>query len=97
MFRSLIFLSAAVAIAQPIPGRYIIELSGEPAVTVQKAERQSRRATIANEQRAASRAVALRGGRVLTTMDTTLNALVVRIPDSQAAALRNIPGVTRIT
>lgn len=96
MFKTLVFLSAA-AIAQPIPGRYIVELSGEPAVTVRTAERQSRRAAIQNEQRAAARSVALRGGRVLASMDTALNALVVVMPDAQAAALRGIPGVTRIT
>ena len=97
MIRSLLFLTAAAAIAQPIPGRYIVELAAEPAVTVRTTERQSRRAAIQNEQRAVSRAVALRGGRVLTTMDTALNALVVSIPDSQAAALGAVPGVTRIT
>ncbi|MBM3764860.1 MAG: hypothetical protein FJW32_05670 [Acidobacteria bacterium] len=96
MFRALLLFSAT-AIAQPVPGRYIVELSGEPAVTVRTSERQSRRAAIQTEQRAAARAVTLRGGRVLTTMDTTLNALVVLIPDSRAAELRNIPGVTRIT
>ncbi|MBM3766144.1 MAG: hypothetical protein FJW32_12210, partial [Acidobacteria bacterium] len=96
MFRALLLLSAT-ATAQPIPGRYIVELSGEPAVTVRMSERQSRRAAIQTEQRAAARAVTLRGGRVLTAMDTTLNALVVLIPDTRAAALRSIPGVTRIT
>ena len=97
MIRSFVFLTAAAAIAQPIPGRYIVELAGEPAAAVRTSERQSRRAAIQTDQRAASRAVSLRGGRVLTTMDTTLNALVVLIPDSQAASLRNIAGVTRIT
>lgn len=95
MLKTLLLFSAT-AIAQPIPGRYIVELSGEPAVTVRTSERQSRRAAIQTEQRAAERAVTLRGGSVLNTMDTTLNALVVLIPDSRAAELRNIPGVTRV-
>src|SRR5579871_20772 len=94
--------SAAVC-GQVVPGRYIVELSGDPAaaaVTKQgarfaarDARFASRRAAVRQSQAAARRLVASHGGKVMESVDTVLNALLVSIPDDRAPELMKIPGV----
>ena len=91
--------------AQVIPGRYIVELSGEPAAAVAARQprqlRQSAMATRRSElrgtqQRVRGRVEALQA-EVLGSVDTVANALLVRIPDSAAQRLVAIPGVVRVS
>lgn len=89
--------------AQIVPNRYIVELSGEPAATYAvktkgnlRAALADRRAAIQSEQLPVRQAVQNTGGTVLASIDTVANALVVEIPDSQAASLNRLPGVLRV-
>jgi subtilisin family serine protease len=89
--------------AQVIPGRYIIELAGEPAATYasKRVERRAaaeseRRAQIAAEQVVARRALESAGVRVIDSVDTVLNALMVEWAGDDAEALRRIPGVAAV-
>src|SRR5690242_5212321 len=101
----LIWLAAAAA-AQQVPNRYVVELAGDPAAVpaVRQGSRLAARAAgfpairaaVRQAQSRARQAVATRGGRVIESMDTVINALVVAIPDARASELEQIPGVTRI-
>lgn len=78
---------------ETVPGRFIVELAGPPAARHAQPER--RRAEIRAEQAAAERQLRARRALVRARVDTVLNALVVEAPD--AALLRGIPGVRRVT
>ena len=75
-----LMLSASATFAQVVPGRYILELSGDPAAVaaVQRGERPSahatamaaRRTTVRQLQASARTAVAARGGTVIESLDT---------------------------
>ena len=103
---TLLLLSAAALFGQIVPGRYILELSGDPAAVaaskqgVRFAAREAafaaRRAGVRQTQIAARAAVAARGGTVIETMDTVTNALIVSIPDSRASELMQIPGALNL-
>ncbi len=96
--------------ANTVPNRYIVELTNEPvAVHVARspvhgpvralirgtaASRQ--RALIRAEQSSARREIQRRGGTVAGAVENVENALLVRIPDAQAAQLASIPGVRRV-
>ncbi len=92
--------------AQVVPGRYILELSGDPAAVaaVQQGVRPRARATAMAAHRTAVRqlqvsartAVAARGGTVIESMDTVFNGLIVTIPDERAAELLQIPGAVKL-
>jgi subtilisin family serine protease len=94
--------SVAVALGQVIPGRYVLELSQDPAAVatvnagarfaVRDAAFGARRAGVRQTQMSARAAVATHGGRVLESMDTVLNALIVEIPDARAPELMQVPG-----
>ena len=71
---------AAAMFGQTIPGRYVVELSGEPAGR-QPARRTSERAA----QAAPRRAVAAHGATVIDSMDTVINALIVEIEPERVA------------
>jgi len=104
----LLLFSAAVIFAQVVPGRYILELSGDPAAVT--ASRQTarpgaragagvlaaNRAAVRQLQIAARTAVAARGGTVVESLDTVFNGLIVNIPDARAAELLQIPGVVKL-
>jgi len=102
----LALLSAAAMYGQVVPGRYILELSDDPAAVAlarqgarfaaREAAFAARRAGIRQGQVAARAAVAARGGAVIESMDTVINALVVAIPDGQANELLQIPGALRL-
>ena len=98
----------ATAFAQVVPGRYILELSGDPAAV--NASRQmarpglrpgagvlaAQRTAMRQLQAAARTAVAAHGGSVVESLDTVFNGLIVNIPDARAAELLQIPGAVRL-
>ena len=107
MKRAVLFLfSAAVVLGQTVPGRYVVELAGDPAATA--AARQGsrfaardagfaeRRVAVRRSQRDARTRIGELGGTVLESMDTVVNALIVSIPDAQAGELWKVPGVVRV-
>jgi minor extracellular serine protease Vpr len=100
-----LFVSAAAMFGQAVPGRYIVELAGDPAASVMKegarfAARDprfsQRRAVVRQGQSNARRGVADHGGTVLDSVDTVMNALIVSIPDARATELMQIPGVVAV-
>ena len=101
-----LMLSASATFAQVVPGRYILELSGDPAAVaaVQRGERPgaratamaARRTTVRQVQASARTAVAGRGGTVIESMDTVFNGLIVNIPHARAAELLQIPGTVKL-
>jgi len=98
----LLFLSTTALFGQTVPGRYILELSGDPAAvaaTKQGARFAARgaafaalRAGVRQTQTAARAAVAAHGGTVVESLDTVINGLIVSIPDARATELLQIPG-----
>src|ERR1035437_10315203 len=101
-----LLLSASATFAQVVPGRYILELSGDPAAVaaVQQGARPGARATalaahrtaVRQSQASARTAVAARGGTVVESLDTVFNGLIVNIPDARAAELLEIPGAVKL-
>ena len=87
----LVWLWAAAATAQVVPDHFIVELEGAPA-----ARNAARRATVRQQQLEARRAVEQQGARVLLSVDTVANALVVHMPRSGAQRLAAMRGVVRV-
>ncbi|HEY3443242.1 MAG TPA: S8 family serine peptidase [Paludibaculum sp.] len=84
---------ATAAFAQDIvPGRYILELTGDPAI-VHK-DRARRRVEIQTEQQSLERALRTRRATVRARVDTVANALIVDAPN--ATGLASLPGVRRV-
>jgi minor extracellular serine protease Vpr len=93
----LLFLSMAAAFGQVVPGRYVVQLAGDPAaVGAPKAELAARRAGVRQRQMNARQAIADLGGTVIESMDTVFNGLIVNIPDARVAELSNMPGVVKV-
>lgn len=94
-----IFLTVLTVLVLPVfgqkalPGRFIVEFTGQPAIRHAQPER--RRAEIREQQRNAEGLLRARGARVRARLDTVLNAAVVEARD--AAELRRLPGVRRVT
>src|SRR5579872_3645673 len=93
------------AVAATVPGRYIVELSTEPvAAHVAHLGKRGLRSQAAADHRAVIRAehdrvraaFVKQQASVLDRMDTVINALVVSVPDAQAAGLSRVPGVKRV-
>jgi minor extracellular serine protease Vpr len=82
---------AAALFGQTIPGRYVVELSGEPA-----GRQPARRTSVRAAQAAPRRAVAAHGGTVIDSMDTVINALIVEIEPERVAELMRIPGAVKV-
>ncbi|MCX6628877.1 MAG: S8 family serine peptidase [Candidatus Solibacter sp.] len=103
-----LLLSASAMFAQVVPGRYILELSGDPAAVaaVQQGARPgasvaatamaARRGAVRQSQASARTAVAERGGTVVESLDTVFNGLIVNIPDERAAELLQVPGAVKL-
>ena len=90
---SLALCLATAAFAQDIvPGRYILELTGDPAIVHQ--DRARRRGEIRTEQQSLERALRTRRVTVRARVDTVANALIVDAPD--ATGLASLPGVRRV-
>jgi minor extracellular serine protease Vpr len=111
MRRTLSWLGATVffislAAGQVVPGRYIVELSGEPAAAAADARLDSkeyrraalmgRRAAVRAEQAVVRASLQDQQIDVLDSVDTVANALVVHSPNNSAADLAAIPGVLRV-
>jgi subtilisin family serine protease len=106
-FKSWLFLfSAAAVLGQTVPGRYVVELAGDPAATAaakqgsrfaaREAGFAARRAAVRQSQTDARTRIGELGGTVLESMDTVVNALIVSIPDERAAELSKVPGVVKV-
>jgi minor extracellular serine protease Vpr len=96
----LLLLLAALAVAQVVPGRYVVELSEEPmglaaAASVGTAATGGQ-ARILAQQRAVKALIEQRRGVVAGATSNLLNSLIVRIPDEAAAALSALPGVMNV-
>ncbi len=103
----ILLLAAAGLWAGPVPGQFIVYVDGEPAaVTLARAvtpaprvalaadELIARRAAVRSLQQPVRQRIESRGGRVLTSLDTVLNALVVSgLTEAELAAF---PGVQRV-
>jgi hypothetical protein len=102
-----LLFSASVTFAQVVPGRYVLELAGDPAaVAAQQGARTNgritasvmaaRRTAVRQLQASVRTAVVARGGTVIESLDTVFNGLMVNIPDARAAELLQIPGAVRL-
>jgi subtilisin family serine protease len=103
---SLLLFAVSAMLGQVVPGRYILELSGDPAAVsaakqgarfaAREAGFAARRAGVRQGQASARAQVAAHGGAVLESMDTVVNALIVTIPDARAHELLQIPGALKL-
>jgi subtilisin family serine protease len=91
---ALLVFSAAAVWGQTVPGRYVVELAGEPAA--RGAGFAARRAAVRQSQTDARTRIGELGGTVLASMDTVVNALIVSIPDARTAELSKVPGVVKV-
>lgn len=98
--RALAILLIAVfpALAQRIPGEYLIELESPPMAdrVASLAARGVRRGAIANEQRTMRARLSSMGAEVFDSMETAGNLLAVRWRSDDEDALRRIPGVRKV-
>ena len=95
-----IVMWAVTAAAQIVPDRYVVELSEEPlgvAVrTKSKAALSDRYRAIRSEQAIAKSAIEGRRGKVVSSVDSLMNALIVHTPGQDALALAALPGVKKV-
>lgn len=95
-----VVLWASVTAAQIVPGHYVVELMEPPlgaeVRTKGKAALVTRHKSILSEQARTKPLIEHRRGRVLSSTDSLMNALIVQIPDEQAASLAALPGVKRV-
>jgi minor extracellular serine protease Vpr len=107
MKRIFVLIASAVAIvAQPIPGRYIVELQTPPAASVSSAkgapytaldlEVASRRGQIQAEHAQVEGNIRTLGGTVTNHYDTLINGLAVIVTDQAAEQLRQMPEVKAV-
>src|ERR1700730_12296143 len=100
MLRTVLFLTfAALAAAQRVPGRYIVELKTDPAAAITAAKRihytaadsdvQTRRVQLNAEHEAMEAKIQVLGGKVTNHYTTLINALAVTLMD-QAVNLHRI-------
>ncbi len=95
-------LASAILAAQPIPGRYIVELQTDPVAALVTGRANlaavrtlavARRAQIQAEHAAVEPSIQALGGRVTRHYDTVLNGMAVEIADRAAPQLGQLPGV----
>ena len=99
-----ILIWAAVAAAQIVPDRYVVELSEEPlgaAVRTKgkaalSAALSDRHRAILSEQAVAKSAIERGRGKVVSTVDSLMNALIVHTTGQDAVALAALPGVKKV-
>ncbi|MBM3810433.1 MAG: hypothetical protein FJW20_02235 [Acidimicrobiia bacterium] len=99
--RLLLFaFTCSLCLCQVVPGRYVVELRGEPAAAYAAKRGNTstaaveRRAQISLEQQQTRAAVSQLGGQTLTSTDTVMNSLIVNHSDPEQ--LKSIPGVARV-
>jgi hypothetical protein len=97
----LLGLSFALS-AQTIPGRYIVELDGEPAISLAatktnaatlKADLDTKRAAVRRLQAGWRSQIARLGGRVKASTEVVSNTIVAELTEAQAQRLAATPGV----
>jgi minor extracellular serine protease Vpr len=91
--------AASLVPSRYVPNRYIVELSEEPVVAHAVRTRDhgpSQRAIVRRQQASARTAIEALRGQVMGAVENVTNALLVRIPDAQAAPLAALPGVRRV-
>ncbi len=103
---AMMVILAPLISAQRVPGRYIVELtgdsvSGQMAKSAEKtgmrgAAAISWRARVRDQQRRMRPRIERHNAKVLGAVDTVANAMFVQIPDSDAAQLAALPGVKRV-
>src|SRR5271165_6063376 len=95
-----IMLWTVAAHAQVIPGRYIVELTGAPlgaeVRTKGRAALRDKAAQIQTEQARVRPLIERHRAKVLSSMDSLFDALIITAPDSEAAAIAAIPGVKKV-
>src|SRR5260370_309540 len=95
-----ILLWTGIALAQVVPGRYIVELTNAPlgaeVRTKGKEALKDRMAVIQSEQARVKALIEQRNGKVLSSVDSLMNALIVNITDADASALSALPGVKQV-
>jgi minor extracellular serine protease Vpr len=87
-----------------VPDRYIVELDDEPVAGrmashgqhVNQLEAARHRVDVRLQQSQTKAALEQQGAEVLDSLDTVLNALMVRMPASEAAKLARVPGVKSV-
>src|SRR4029077_14911320 len=86
-----ILLCSGTALAQLVPGRYIVELTGAPlgaeARTKGRDGLKDRVSVIRAEQARVRALIQQHNGKVLSSLDSLMNALIVNIADADASAL----------
>jgi len=91
---------AAIALAQVVPGRYVVELNHDPlgaAVRARgKSALSSRITQIHTEQGHVRDLIEQSNGRVISSVESVMNALLIAIPDESVAALNDLPGVKKV-
>src|SRR2546426_5903516 len=90
-----------MAVGQVVPGRYIIELRGEPAAngSMKSGRRQGmteRRDSVRAQQRQMRSTIEQDDTKILDSADTVANALIVQTTEKRAAELASHPGVARV-
>ena len=93
-------LLTLAAYAQVVPGRYIVELTRSPlgaeVRTKGRAALKDRAAQIQTDQARIRPLIERHQAKVLASMDSLFNALIITAPDSEAAAIAAIPGVKKV-
>lgn len=102
----LLLIGPALASAQFVSGRYIVELSGAPAAEAaakQKtarnaiaAEVSGRRAAVQAQQKVVRAGIEQAQAKVVDSVDTVANALIVRATADKVARIASVPGVVRV-
>lgn len=93
--------------AETVPGRYIVELSGQPVssyvtklrgrrANLRGAEAEAQRTRVRGEQDTMRARIEQRKGVVLDSVNTVANAMFVEASAQTAAELAQLPGVTRV-
>ena len=86
-----LLLWSAVALAQLVAGHYVVELTGAPlGAEVRTKGRDGLRdrvAAIRSEQARVRALIEQRNGKMLSSLDSLMNALIVKIGDADASAL----------
>src|ERR1700686_1472519 len=89
-----------IALAQIVPGRFVVELNGSSlgaeARTKGKAALSGSIAQIHTEQARVKALIEQNNGKVLSSVESIMNALIVTIPDGNAATLARLPGVKKV-
>ena len=94
----ILLLAAAVLSAQDIvPGKYIVELTGETVAQVPQGKRAERRAAMQTERLRIRAALAAAAVDVTDSVELVANALIVNASAEQASQMAAMPGVVRVT